>query len=140
MTRLLRQRINARTLRQLAISMTSVATSVLASEIGWPRVDFDLDPITLLFAIFCGLLGAFLIGGMIALGLFSEKRKRTSMYENQWIDASDEASSNGVDIGAHVDDDPEPFVPEDATPRVSRSVAELFEVDDATIVEDAEEA
>lgn len=93
---------------------------VLAYEFGWPRVDFDMNPVAAGFAIFCAVLFVFLLGSIITISLFAEDRKRDAMYHSQWADNKEEDDFE--------DDDIEPFVPDSdpALPSVSASVAEMF--------------
>jgi hypothetical protein len=90
-----------------------------ASNFTVPRVDFDLHPGTLAFMILCGALIAGVLTGIVALARESE-------------DSSDERMPvAGTASGAHADpaEEPEPFIPDEAQPKVSPSVSALFDDD-----------
>jgi len=81
-----------------------------------PRVDFDMHPGTMAFMIFCGALTAGILIGILALGLYSGS---TDTDGRQQADRT----------AGEAEGEPEPFVPDEAKPDVSRSVDRLFGTD-----------
>ena len=86
-----------------AFLTTAIGSPVLAYD--WPRVDFDMDPIAMIFAGFCAVLFVLLLGSIITLSLFKEEQKREAMYHNAFA-------------GDDEDEEIEPFVSEDEMPRI----------------------
>ena len=107
--------------------MSNVLFALLASEYAFPRLSIDLHPGTLAFVIFCTTLLLGLLAGLVTLGLYSERRKRNAAHHNQWIDDTDASDARSVHPEAD-GEDVTPFVPDSATPDVSESVHDLFDV------------
>jgi hypothetical protein len=110
--------------RRFTVLASVPGAFVLAYEFGWPRTDFDLDPVATAFGIFCAVLFVLLIGSLVTLSLFREQEKRGAMYHSEWVDS---AASSARAEGTSVEEGAEPFIPDASVPRVSASVAEMFE-------------
>lgn len=103
---------------------TVMGAPVLAYEFGWPRVDFDLDPIAIVFGVFCIVLFALLLGSLITLSLFHEEKKRRTMYHSEWKrdDGSTGEGASNTRVPSR-DAASKPFVSESALPKMDPTVA-----------------